>query len=67
MPEFFSSSFCSVSLWSFLPSYFSGEVALTAATDAVEMPYVLTSTVKLVNDDPVNVSDTAEAVTGYQC
>ena len=42
-------------------------MALAAATEAIEMPYVLTSTVKLVNDDPVNVSDTAEAVTGYQC
>ena len=48
-------------------SYFSGEAALAAATEAIEMSYVLTSTVKLVNDDPVNISDTAEAVTSYHC
>ena len=31
------------------------------------MPYVLTSTVELVDNDPANVSDTAEAVTSYHC
>ena len=67
MCEFFSSSFCGVSSQSFLALYFSREVALAATTEAIEMPYVLTSTVKLVDDDPANVSDTAEAVTSYQC
>ena len=52
---------------SFRTSYFSGEVALAATTEAVEMPYVLTSTVELVDNDPVNISDTAEAVTSYHC
>ena len=66
MLDFFSSSFCGVSSWSFLTSYFQ-EVALAATTEAIEMPYVLTSTVKLVDNDPVNVSDTAEAVTSYHC
>ena len=34
------------------------EVALAATTEANEMPYVLTSTVELVNNDPAKVSDT---------
>ena len=42
-------------------------MALAATTEANEMPYVLTSTVELVNNDPANVSDTAEAVTSYHC
>ena len=42
-------------------------MVLAAITEAIEIPYALTSPVKLVNDDPVNISDTAEAVTGYQC
>ena len=67
MHEFFSSSFCGKSSWSFLTTNFSGEVALAAATEAVEMPYVLTSNVELVNKDPANVSDTAEAVISYHC
>ena len=67
MREFFSSSFCSESLWSFLTTNFSGEAALAATTEAVEMPYVLKSNVELVDNDPVNVSDTAEAVTSYHC
>ena len=65
MREFFSSSFCGESSWSFLTTNFSGEAALAAATEALEMPYVLTSTAELVNNDPANVSDTAEAVTSY--
>ena len=52
---------------SFLALYFSGEAALAATTEAVEMPYVLTSTVDFVDDDPANVSDTAGAVTSYHC
>ena len=67
MREFFSSSFCGESLQSFLTTNFSGEAALAAATAAIEMPYVLTSTVELVDIDPANVSDTAEAVTSYHC
>ena len=39
---------------------------MAATTEAIEMPYVLTSTVKLVDKDPANISDTAEAVTSYQ-
>ena len=65
--EFFSSSFFGVSSRSFLTLYFSGEAALAAATEAIEMPYVLTSTVELVDNDPANISDTAEAVTSYHC
>ena len=68
MLEFFSSSFCSESSQLFLTTKkFSGEVVLAAANEAIEMPYVLTSTVELVNNDPANVSDTAEAVTSYHC
>ena len=65
--EFFSSSFGGESSWSFLTTNFSGEAALAAATEAIEMPYVLTSTVKLVDNDPANVSDTAETVASYHC
>ena len=67
MRDFFSSSFCGESSQSFLTTNFSGEAALAAAAEAIEVPYALTSTVKLVNNDPVNVSDTAEAVTSYHC
>ena len=42
-------------------------MALADATEAIEMPYVLKSTVKLVDNDPANISDTAEAVTSYHC
>ena len=46
---------------------FSGEAALAATTEVIEIPYVLTSTVELVNNDPANVSNTAEPVTSYHC
>ena len=67
MREFFSSSLCGKSLQLFVTTNFSGEAVLAAATEAIEMAYVLPTTVKLVDDDPANVSDTVEAVTSYHC
>ena len=45
---------------SFLALYISGEAALAASAEAIEMPYVLKSSFELVHDDPANVSDTAK-------